>query len=99
MLLEAEGKIKHLVSKEDIKKAILTPPETRAKSRGKFIKACFKNPGLAKRVREFNWGSAAIYDKIIYFGEINNPFSVSTVVENGWPFLRPGIDYRPLRHF
>ena len=85
-LLEEEGKIKHLVSKEDIQKAILTPPETRAKSRGKFIRLAWEHRKLLNKIMYINWDAVCLQGnppKYYPTGEISNPFAtVSSSLEN-----------------
>ncbi len=81
--LDEAGYIKHLVTEEAIKRAMLFPPATRAKSRSDFIKLCSDHKGLAEQVTSFDWEKAGIQrarnesTETVYvcFGEPDNPFS------------------------
>jgi proteasome accessory factor A len=80
-LLDQGGYIRHLVSEQAIKQAMTIPPETRAKSRGEFLKLLSEKPNLSRMVVIFSWEYALINyindkNKIkIYFGEKSDPFS------------------------
>jgi len=79
--LEEHGRIRHLVDSTMIKKMISNAPNTRARSRGEFIKRCLKDPSLHRKVQSINWEKAETDTKTIYFGSPNNPFVPYTFSE------------------
>jgi len=74
--LDELGFISHLVSEEDVKKAIFTPPPTRAQTRSLFVKLCSQNPRLRIFFPSMDWGTLSIKGskESFYFGEDANPF-------------------------
>lgn len=54
-LLDEGGLIRHLVSQEEVERARTLAPETRARSRGKFIKMCLAYPDLKERLQRISW--------------------------------------------
>ncbi len=81
--LDEDGYIKHLVGQEDIEKAKTIAPDTRAKSRGEFIKLLFNQykPLIKEQSGiDIDWGKVSLrvpgFERIdIYFGEPDNPFT------------------------
>ena len=75
--LDAHNQIKHLITPEEIARARFTAPDTRAKSRGDFIRWCANNPELAKDVKDVQWAHFNYKNGDIkyYFGEQADPFS------------------------
>jgi proteasome accessory factor A len=78
--LEEKGFIHHLVSEDEIRQAMHSAPQTRAKCRGDFVAFCNENLALRGMVKEINWDSAAVegYPLPIRFGEPHDPMSVSS---------------------
>jgi len=62
-LLDESGWIEHLVDEKEIEKAAFAPPETRAKSRGKFIRLASENLALYDNVRNLNWDKVFLKGK------------------------------------
>ena len=83
--LDEKGYIKHLVTEKAIQAAVYTPPETRAKSRGRFVEECFQDYWLRYSIRNFDWQQAETDERIIYFGEFKNPFSTKTFFKSAPP--------------
>ena len=54
-LLDEEGLIRHLVSREEIERARFLAPATRARSRGEFVQMCRRYPELRERVQNITW--------------------------------------------
>ena len=79
--LDDKGYIKHLVDKEQIKRAVTNPPETRAKSRGRFIRKFLKNPHSSRNLIRLDWEMAETNEEIVYFGTRENPFSTKSIIE------------------
>lgn len=78
--LDEKGFIRHLVSEEEVQRAMTSAPQTRAKCREDFIKFCYQDPRLRGAVRDINWDVAAVegYPSPIFFGETHNPFLTSS---------------------
>lgn len=79
--LDQHGKIKHLITQEEIAKARFSSPETRARSRGNFVRWCANNPELAApNVKSLDWQafSFLMAENKFHFGEKNNPFSAES---------------------
>ena len=76
--MDEAGLIRHLVTEKQIRRAMLHPPETRARTRGDLIALCLRNKTLAKKLEFLDWDMAGI--KIgkdisyLYFGHPNNSF-------------------------
>ncbi|MBI4991815.1 MAG: proteasome accessory factor PafA2 family protein [Candidatus Harrisonbacteria bacterium] len=78
-LLNERGLIKHLVDPKMVQEMVVNAPQTRARSRGEFIRRCLRDNNLRRQLQDFDWQSAKTITKVIYFGGINNPFSSHTV--------------------
>ena len=74
--LDEGGYIKHLVSDEEVARAMTVPPLTRAKSRSDFLELIKANSHLWYQVAHFNWDGVRLVNNpgVVYFGEKNNPF-------------------------
>ena len=72
-LLEEEGRIKHLITKEDIKRAVYTPPETRAKSRGKLVRLAWENNKVREKIHWINWDAVVVKNNPSWFGRASSP--------------------------
>jgi len=78
--LDEKGFIKHLVDEEEIVRAMISGPQTRAKCRSDFINFCLRNPALRSRARNVGWDCATVdgHPGPIIFGEKHDPFSTSS---------------------
>lgn len=65
-LLDEEGFIRHLVSREEIEQARSLAPATRARSRGEFVKICQRYPDIRERVQRIAWDG-------VYFRKKGSP--------------------------
>lgn len=74
--LDERGLIRHLIGKEAVQKAMVSAPETRAKSRGEFIDLLIKNPGIFQSL-EISWEAAYAFYRgkewEFIFGQSGNP--------------------------
>ena len=93
--LDEKGYIKHLVTEKAIQAAVYTPPETRAKSRGRLVSLAAKQLKLFYRINRLNWESVEFrnYKSAIYFGAKDNPLvTESAELENFYKELGLDLD-------